>query len=311
MSSNFSNKTLAAVFVVLLIVVAAIFIFDGDKNERTFRQELVTIDTSKVTEILIYPKSQNHEEVRLYLDDDNWRVKLSEDKSAPVSSSKIKGLYTQLLSVKPKRLAARGNEKWGEFQVDSTGTRIKVLEDGRQTLDLIFGKFAFQQPRSMSTYVRLGNDSDVYEVDGFIEMSFNQDANSFRNNLLLKDDTNNWQRLSFDYPADSSFQLVKLNDDWFANDQKTDSAATASFLRQLSNASGSNFVDDVNSEILGRPDYKLTIDKQDGNSIVVEGWQTGNNLVMRSNYNDETYFDGTASKLTEKVFVGMSSLIPK
>ncbi len=308
MSSKISNKALGSIFVLLLAIVLILLVFDGGKNDRTFRNELVSIDTSKVTEILIYPKSQNHEEVKLFKKDDEWRVQLA-DKDAPVTDSKIKGLYTQILSVKPKRLAARGEEKWKEFQVDSTGTRIKIIEEGKQTLDLILGRFAFQQPRSMSTYVRLGNDADVYEVDGFIEMSFNQDANSFRNNFVLKDDNNDWQRLSFDYPADSSFQMVKLNDQWFANDQRTDSAATATFLRQLSNLTGTKFIDDVNSELLGRPDYTLTIDKQSGDSFVIKGWQTGDALVLNSNYNKETYFNADTGKLKDKVFPGMNLLM--
>lgn len=32
----------------------------------------------------------------------------------------------------------------------------------------------------MNTFVRLYNDIDVYEVDGFLDMMFNQGANIFR-----------------------------------------------------------------------------------------------------------------------------------
>ena len=41
-------------------------------DERTFREVLVNIDTSAVTEILIYPKSQNHNEVKLFKAKEDW-----------------------------------------------------------------------------------------------------------------------------------------------------------------------------------------------------------------------------------------------
>ena len=63
-----NNKTLGIVFGILLIIVAVIFISQSGKNERTFREVLVDIDTSAVTEVLIYPKSKNPNEVKLFKD---------------------------------------------------------------------------------------------------------------------------------------------------------------------------------------------------------------------------------------------------
>jgi hypothetical protein len=307
MSSKISNKTLTIVFGILLIIALFTFVFDGGKNERTFRDELVSIDTSRVDEILIYPKSKNHQEVKIYKEDVDWRVVLSDERTAPVTDEKIKSLFNQLLTIKPKRLAARGAEKWAEFQVDTTGTRIKVSENGEQTLDIILGRFSFQQPRSMSTYVRLGNDNDVYEVDGFLEMSFNQDANAFRNNGVLKSDFNSWEKLSFDYPADSSFILTKLNEKWFANDLAVDSAETVRYLRTLSNLSGSGFVDDIDPSNLINPDYRLTIFSET-DTLSLAAYLEGERYIVATSYNPETYFDGSTNALGEKIFIGLSKL---
>ena len=88
------------------------------KTERTFREVLVDIDSSAVTEILIYPKSQNHKEVKLFKDKDGWRVTLVSGGSAKVADQRITSLFGQLLAIKPKRLAARDESKWNELQVD-------------------------------------------------------------------------------------------------------------------------------------------------------------------------------------------------
>ena len=61
-----NNKTLGIIFGILLVVAGFIFIFQSGKDERTFREVLVDIDTSAVTQIIIYPKSQKPNEVKLF-----------------------------------------------------------------------------------------------------------------------------------------------------------------------------------------------------------------------------------------------------
>ncbi|OGU55207.1 MAG: hypothetical protein A2V66_00655 [Ignavibacteria bacterium RBG_13_36_8] len=311
MFSKITNKNLLIVFSVLVVLLLVIILWDGGKGERTFRETLVDIDTSSVTEILLYPKSQNHNEMKLFLQDEQWKVILADGKEARVPKSKITNLFAQLSAIIPKRLAARDQSKWGEFQVDSTGTRIKILEDGDVTLDLILGKFSFQQPRSMSTFVRLANDVDIYEVDGFLEMSFNQNANSFRDGALLHGDFEKWENLSFEYPADSSFQMFKMKDKWMANYMPADSAKTVRYLRQLSNISSSNFLDDMKPESLEKPNYKVTIKTTEGNILEIDGYKEDSRFIIVSSDNKDTYFDGNQNKLGEKIFIGIKSVLPK
>ena len=303
MLSNLSNKKLLVIFGILLIVVVVFFISDSNKEERTFKSTLVDIDTTSVTAVKIYPKKTNHEEVSLIKNNDSWSVTLDNGKIVSVSDSKMKNLFNELLAIKAKRLAARGESKWNELQVDTTGTRVAVYEGSDKVLDIVIGKIRFQQPRSVSTYVRLTDDQDVYEVDGFLEMSFNQDANYFRNSTIIKDDFNNWSRLSFEYPADSSFQVAKQGDNWFLNGSKTDSAKTVSTLRQLANISGSEFVD---TSFSGAIPYKLTIDSEKLGEIVIEGYVSGGKKYIHSSQNPEAVFDVTKNKLFDRVFISKS-----
>jgi hypothetical protein len=308
MSLKINNKTLALLFAVLLIVVILFVLLDSGKNERTFRQVLVDIDTSSVTEILIYPKSQDHQEVKLFKADDGWKITLASGKTANVTDKRISDLYSQLLAILPKRLAARDEAKWNEFQVDSTGSRVKIIEGSDVTLDLVIGRFSFQQPRTMNTFVRLYNDTDVYEVDGFLDMTFNQGANSFRDGTLINADFNSWIQLRFNYPADSSFQLMKTGDDWFVNDIKADSSKTVDYLRRLSKLSNSSFIDDFNPEKFIAPTYSLNISTADLQFIELKGFADTTQYVIHSSENPEAYFDGNS--VGKSIFVGKSAFLP-
>ena len=77
-------------------------------------------------------------------------------------------MLIQLSEIKANSVAAQDESKWKELQVDSSGTRVKVYEGNDNTLDIVLGKFAYQQPRTMLTYVRVKGDNDVYEINGGI-----------------------------------------------------------------------------------------------------------------------------------------------
>jgi len=309
MFQTVNNKILGIIFGLLLLAGIFLFLFDGGKSERTFRDVLVNIDTSAVTEILIYPKSQNHKEVKLYKDNDEWRVTLPSGGNAKVANQRISDLFTQLEAIKPKRLAARDESKWSELQVDSTGSRVKVFQGSKLSLDLVIGRFSFQQPRTMNTFVRLYNDKDVYEVDGFLDMTFNQGANIFRDGTVIKSDQNSWQQIQFTYPADSSFQLVKSGNNWLLNGKVTDSLKTANYLNRLANLSNNNFVNDVKIDPASTPTFSINITTTDLKFIEIKGYQDSTSFLIHSSQNPEAWFDG--SSLSKTIFVGKSSFLSK
>jgi hypothetical protein len=303
-----SNTALWIVFAVLLVAVILIFNTESTKKERSFRKELVTIDTSAVTSLSIYPKSKNGQEVKLLLDDaaDTWKVSGENSETYSVPKNKIDNLFTQLLAIKPKRVAARSKTKWKEYQVDSAATRVVVNEDGSEVLDLIIGKFAFQQPRSMSTFVRLNDENEVYEVDGFLDMTFNKDVNSFRNETIVKSDKNKWSKLKFEMEnPDSSFELIKVDDKWTINGAVTDSAKTVNALNSLARLTNTSFINKSADEILPQQTAKLLIEVEDSEPIEIIVYKNDSKYFIHSSQNPENYFDG--SKVADKIFLKKES----
>ena len=309
MFNKVSNKSLLAVFGVLIIIAVVYILVEADRGERSFKTDIVNIDTAKVTAISIYPRAVNHREVRLYKEgNDNWKVNLADNETANVPESKIKSLLDMLVQVKPTRVAAQDKSKWAEFKVDSAGTRVKVFEGDNNTLDLIVGKFSFQQPRQMNTYVRLNGDDEVYETQGFLDMAFNQKPDYFRNNVLVSDDPSGWKKLTFTYP-DSSFELVKNGNEWTINGTKTDSIKTAGYLRTLSHLSSTSFVDNAASNSLGKADYTLTIESASKGAIMLTAYNDSSATIITSTENDGAYFNGAQNNLFQKVFIGKGHLL--
>lgn len=300
-----SNKTLWLVFAALLVVVILVFSTESTKQEKSFNTDIVSIDTSSISSFSIFPKSQNGKEVKFLKDGDIWKVSGDDGKSFSVPNNKIENIFNQLMQIKPKRVAARSKNKWTEYQVDSAATRVVVRENGSDVLDIIIGKFAFQQPRTMSTFVRLTDENDVYEVDGFLDMTFNKDVNSFRNETVLKSDKNNWNRLTFSSNESESFDLVKVDNSWTIDGAKTDSAKTENALSALSRLTNTTF---INTEAANLPPQtsKLTISQTDGEPIEITAYKNEGSYIIHSSQNKENYFDG--NKIGEKIFITKESL---
>jgi len=290
-----NNKVLGIIFVFLLVIVIVAYLSNAGKKERTFREELVNIDTTAVTKIVINTKSNGYKPFSIYKSNEGWLVELKNGKTASVKDERVKQILNELVKIKPKSLAARGNEKWGEFQVkpDSSGTRVQVYEGDNVTLDIILGRLNYiPQPRSVSTYVRLYKDNDVYEVDGFLALTFNQGADSFRDNTIIKSDQSKWNELQFNYPADSSFTLIKTGSKWFINNVETDSMKTITALRKLATFMRTNFADTIEIPAGKNPSYQLTIKGERMSPVEVKAYVDSSYYLVTSNQNPETKFDG-------------------
>ena len=306
MFKNISSKNLLIVFVVLLAIAAFFIYYDSSHEIRTFKKDIVNIDTSAVTAISIYPKVTKHKEVRLYKEGNYWQVKIDNNRSVPAEEAKVKTLLNDLVQLKANSVAAQNESKWAEFKVDSSGTRVKVFEGNDNTLDLIIGKFTYQR-RSMASYIRVKGDKNVYRVNGFLEYSFNQKPNFFRNNKIVNDNPSNWNKLTYTYP-DSSFQLVKdTSGYWTINNVRTDSVKTASILRLLSHVTGTNFIDNPDPSLLGKAIYTLTIESTiAGKPAAITVSALSDQLIIHSSQNPDSYFNGKTGSLWQKIFSGKS-----
>ncbi len=308
MVNKLSIKILGIIFAVLVIIVVWQLINSG-KSERSFRSSLVSIDTAKVTSISLYPQATGHKEVKIFKEGNYWNVNLANGKTASVPYSKVQDLFVQLLNIKPESVAGQNESQWKEFQVDSTGTRVKVYQGSNKTLDITIGKFTYQQPRTMSTYVRVADDPNVYQVDGFLTYSFNHGPDYFRNDHVINDDYLNWNKLTFTYPADSSFQLVKNNNRWELNGKLADSAKVENYLSTLSHIEDPNFMDNPDQSIFRKALYTLTVQTLSLGAINISAFADTSGMAITSTQFQNTIFDGKKADFWKRVFVSRKQFL--
>lgn len=297
---------LAVVFVVLLAVVVLVQVIDSQKGNRTFKSDLVEVVAEDVNILELYPKAAGGKLIKLIKQNEEWKVE-SEGKTFNADQSIPGRMISELNNMKPKSVAATSKERWEQFEVtDSLGTRVKLFNGPDLLADVIIGKFSFSQPRNMTSYIRLTEDKEVYGVEGMLGMSFNRNLDSFRDRTVIKSNKNDWIKLSFSYPADSSFVLEKKGEKWMIGEMETDSASVVQYFNAIANLNEGSF---TSEKPVIAPTHRLTIE---GNNMMQKIEITGyfeseEKFVLESNLNPNTFFDNSVT--SKKVFVSVMEFL--
>ena len=320
MLKNISSIKLIGILGALVLVYFGIKYFSGESRSKSFKSELVEIDTAKVTKLLINAKGETLELIK---ENDAWKVSIGNGQYAAAENGSVKSTLSSLLTIKPSRIAAKNQDKWKEYQVDSAGTRVQVFEGSKSTLDLVIGRFGFnqqamQQQQQMMmggrggqqffSYVRLEGENEVYVADNFMGMSINSDPSGYRNKRILSLTTDDISKMQFNYPADSGFVLSKVDSAWSIFGNPPDSAATASYLSDIRYLNNSNYVDDVPASALVSPALSMNISQTGKADIIVKAFQHPvHKWIVNSSDNPLSYF--ADEELVEKLFVGSDKLM--
>lgn len=268
-----NNKWLILALVGLAGAFALSRFFRAPGLESNLRQQLVKLDTAAITELQIR-LAAGGEELKLTREGVNWKV-VQGAKSAFADASAVKSALTSLNMLKPLRMVSRKKDKWNDFQVGETGTLVSIYENGKKQDDLHVGKTNFVQNQQGGfggayTYVRVGDEDEVFAVDGFLESSFNRSHTDWRNKTFLRVSREAIVKISFNYPADSAFVLEKKDSVWLLNGAKANAANVDTYLGHLAFKNLNSFADDF-KPALGAP-VTIKIEAQGGPLETIEAW---------------------------------------
>lgn len=313
MFKNLNMKKLAGIFAILLVTVVIITIYDSGKGEKTFKSDLATLDTSNITSIMFFPKADK-KGIKLLKEGKEWKV-LSNGKSYTADKNLIAGILNSVAVIKAERVAATDKSMWKDYEItDSAGTKVIIDVNNKKAVEFVLGKFSYKQVGqgfSMSSYVRLEGEPEVYSVQGQMNMYFNRDVNSYRDKTLMKAKAEDFTNFTFTYPGDSSFTLSNINNSWKINGQEADSMKVKNYLNTMANCSGYNFADEKTS-YGNTPVYTLKIEGKNFPVTEIKAFPADsiNKFVITSTMNKEALFTSGQAKLAERVFEGKEKFLP-
>lgn len=313
-----NNKTLIIILVVLVGIFAVVRIFRTPAQQSNLKKELVSIDTAKVTEIKLSPKTEPGE-ITFKREGTKWTV-TKFGKEYNVDLGAASGLLSQLLNLEPEKMVSSKKEKWDEYQVGDSTTRVQAFVDGDEVANLLIGRIGFNQsPAQMQqqqfggggfgggfTYVRVADEDEVYTVDGFLESTFNRSLNDFRNKSLVRLKSEDITKVSCNYP-DSGFVAELRNKKWWIADVMADSNKMRSYVNQFNFKNATTFADDFTAS---RPaDLSLVVDGASGNLATIKAWKRDTDWVFESTQQPGVFFSSAGSAIFQTLFEGKKDLL--
>lgn len=303
---------LAVVLLSLILVFIAVRKFRSPRLEGNLPSVLVELDTAKITEIIITPAKDRSQPVRLTRSG-GWKL-MSGEQSLRLEQGAASSLLRVLAVLKPERMASKRQEKWDEFSVgDSTGTRVQVMAGSSVEADVLVGRSGFGQTPTQAyggpafTYIRLKDEPEVYAIGGFLDAQFNRAVDDWRDKSFMRLKRDSVTRITFRYPADSSFVIEKIGGKWTSGGAPVDSMEVRSFLSGMEYRNGTAFAPVVPS---GSPTISVTLEKGNSTLGTIEAWPGEGSWAVRTSHQPETFFSLDAAARKD-VFVSRARFAAK
>ncbi len=302
MSKKKNNRVLLIVFVVLLVAAGANQLIKSSKGERSFRKDIVEMQANDIKKITIFPKNSGNRDVEVYKVDTVWKLKF-DGKLFAADQEMIKGIVDELANMKPDRLVANKSNLWKDYDItDSLGVKVIVYSDKNKKTELTLGRFAYNQDtRKPTTFVRVNNEKEVYAVEGYLSMTFNREINSLRDKNIFRGNQNDLTRISFSYPADSSYTLTKEGNKWLLDGAAVDSTRMAGYLNSVSYLVGTDFRDDFIPASVPES-YKVVLNGVNMKPVEIRAFMDAKGVILNSSENSTSYLSGDKPAISKMIF---------
>jgi hypothetical protein len=309
MIKKLNNKQLLLILLALGSIYGITMFIRNKKGENTFHTNIIPkIDTTKLNTMYIYPKLKQGKPIRFDLKGKTWMV--SSGGITSRAEERAQHYIIQLIEgITPDHLATNDPAQWKDYDVtDSSGTRIVLLNNADTLIDLLVGRFSYnQQLRKAMSCVRLHNQNEVYSVDGFLTMNVANDFVSWRDRQLISGEPQAWTKLTYSSHGDSGFTVTHdLMTGWQVDGKKPDSITTAQLLLKLSQQNYGAFVDgfDTNKMLAA---YSLKIEGTNVPTFIVKAYPSADSAsqyVITSTLNHGAYMNGKNQGLFNNIFPG-------
>ena len=244
------RNTLILGGVLLLLIAIALLLMQRPGEQSTTGAEgqlLVEIDSAKVDKLEI-----NSSTGKVILEKRGIEWFLHSPIEYRADQSNVNSLIGQAKNLRVKATVSSNPEKQSLFQVDSTGTIVKVYEKGSEKVSFIVGKMG---PTFSETYMRLSNSNDVHLIEGSLSYTFSRPVKDWRDRTIANVPHESITNIVYQY-GDTTFALSHKDTLWMIGKDGAKESEVNSLLSSLSNFTADNFIDTPPSPA---PKFRTTI----------------------------------------------------
>jgi hypothetical protein len=239
---------LASILFVLIVVTLLLLQRPGEQSTTgTEGEVLFSIDSTRVDKIEITSPGTS-----VVLEKKGVEWFLQSPLQYRAEQSTVASMIGQVKNLRIKATVSSNPEKQSLFQVDSTGTLVKVYEAGKEKASFIVGKMG---PSFAETYVRRTDANDVYLIDGSLSVTFSRPVKDWRDRAIVTLARENITSIVYQF-GDTSFTLSRIDTVWMLDKQMAKETEVNSVLSSLSELRADDFIDTTPTPA---PKFTITI----------------------------------------------------
>jgi hypothetical protein len=232
------NRSTGILLTVLLLLAAAAYLVLQRPGETSstgkLGTRLVQYDSAAVDRLEIDSPSGR---VALVREGGTWM--LAEPLRAKADEAAVTAAVGTGARIDLKTLVSSNPEKRALFQVDSSGTLVRVFERGTEKAAFRVGKTGSTYTE---TYVRREDADDVYLAGSLLGYTFNRQPREWRNRALVNLARESVASVGFRY-SDTTFSLALRDSLWQVDGRPALSSAVEGFLTSLASLQADDFID--------------------------------------------------------------------
>lgn len=307
---NNNNKILALLLVALVTIYFANNYFEKYNSKSILKSKVLDVDSDNLNKIFVNYKNQVD---TLIKENNEWFI-IKDGENISARTSDLSTIIDQLSNLKIDRLVSNSSENWEKYELtDSLSTLVEMFESNNSSTKIHFGKTDLDNVNNSQNYnpgsqnqlpksfIRMNEDSRIYQITGYYGLMFSMGVNSFRENELINMDSIVSVEINHNDSVSKSF--IFQDSLWVSSsNQPLDSLKFDTYLNYISKLSLSNFYDDsnLNKEYTS----KLTIVDEQNMEVSLYAYQDSISLdfVVTSSENLNNYFRLNDNQEYSKIF---------
>ena len=230
-----NTYVLIGLFIVLLIVAFLVLQKPGERSASSASTGFLTvIDSASVDKIEVKTPM-----ISLVVEKRGAEWYITQPINYKANQTNVDQIIHQIKNLEVKSTVSSKPEKQSVFQVDQTGTEVKVFEKGIEKTSFILGKMAASYTES---YARKLNSDDVLLVEGASSYMFNRPVKDWRDKTIFTSPKENIKEVQYQY-GDTTFSIVLKDSTWLIGKDKVQQSVVDGVLSALSNLQADDFID--------------------------------------------------------------------
>lgn len=258
-----ATKTLSLIFSIAVVLLLLQLFIGGAEESEIFRGDLVSTTPSQVNRIT-FNQHTDTSFVELEKIDGTWEVHANNE-TFVADSQKIKVALREWNSMEVEALVTRDPTKHTRYRVDSTGSLI-TLYDGDQQLDQVIVSSSQVPGSPGDIYVRIPGDDRVFTVNGLNRSSIETNFNYWRDLTVWRVPERSITEIRFNYPADSSFTIQRVNEIWMAEADSLDQQKASTVSNMLARLRAAGYPPEEIDDSVSDPMYSIEFLLENGES---------------------------------------------